>query len=379
MHVAVIGGGIAGVAAAYQALRRGASVTVIDAGLPGAATRAAAGIAAPVPVTPAPPELNRLRVLAVGDFYPALLESLADDGITNPGVGRPGEVVVARDCGGVLDDLERRFNETSREYGTARTGQFGWLDGAQLRAMVPWAAPAVTRAAYLSGALQADGRRLHRSLVKAVMARGGRFIAGYGTPAVTGQRVTGVRVDGQVVGADAVILAAGAWADDERLHPDLRIPVRPERGQLVHLRAAAADRRTPIVATTDGDYAVGFPRGKIVVGATREPAVTAPHATAGGVGWVLHRAADVVAGLDSARFITVRVGLRPHSPDGAPVVGGDPRIAGAYHVQGLGSLGLTAGPYLAALGADAALGLQAADAQPFAPGRFLGVKAPVER
>lgn len=384
MHIVIIGGGIAGVAAAYRVLCGGATATVINVGHPGSATMAAAGVVAPVPLSPAPPALSRLRMRAVGEHYPALLDCLAADGITDPGVGQPGQVVIARDAavgGNALNALERRFKEAVAQYGAARAGSFAPLDAAQLRAMVPWLASSpAARGVYLSGVFQVDGRRLLRSLIGAVRRRGGRFIVGHGSPVVVGDRVTGVDVGGQVVGCDAVILAAGAWADSEQLHPLLRIPVRPERGQLVHVRVTArtmaAGRRTPIVATTDGDYAIPFPRGRIAVGATKEPGVTSPHATAGGIGQVLRQAADVVADLGSARFINVRVGLRPQSPDGAPVVGADPRLEGAFHVQALGSLGLTAGPYLAALCADAALGRGVGEAAGFAPDRLLGTPAP---
>lgn len=56
---------------------------------------------------------------------------------------------------------------------------------------------------------------------------------------------------------------------------------------------------------------------------------------------------------------------------GAPVLGPDPRLARAFHLQALGSVGLTIGPYLGVQCADMALGLPGTDLTEFTRDRLV--------
>ena len=67
----------------------------------------------------------------------------------------------------------------------------------------------------------------------------------------------------------------------------------------------------------------------------------------------------------------VRVGLRPVSADGLPVIGPIPDVEGAYVATGHGPTGLTLGPYTGTLVARLVRGEPVAqDLGPFDPGRF---------
>ena len=89
--VAVIGAGLVGVSLAYELACLGASVTVIDAGHPGRATDAGAGILSPVTSMETDGELW-LFVRQAGAHYPALLQRMASDGVDvgATGYGRCG-------------------------------------------------------------------------------------------------------------------------------------------------------------------------------------------------------------------------------------------------------------------------------------------------
>jgi D-amino-acid dehydrogenase len=99
--------------------------------------------------------------------------------------------------------------------------------------------------------------------------------------------------------------------------------------------------------------------------------------TAGGVREALDEALRVAPGLADATLQEVRIGLRPASPDGLPLLGRIPGSARLYVATGHGASGLQLGPYSGALVADLALGQSSAtdlgvglDLTPFAPGRF---------
>lgn len=82
--VAIAGGGLVGLSAAYELTTRGARVTVIDAGYPGRATDAGAGILAP-DTQPAAEEFWWEMAQRAGEHHPLLLERLEADGIDTEG------------------------------------------------------------------------------------------------------------------------------------------------------------------------------------------------------------------------------------------------------------------------------------------------------
>jgi D-amino-acid dehydrogenase len=74
-------------------------------------------------------------------------------------------------------------------------------------------------------------------------------------------------------------------------------------------------------------------------------------------------------------MLETRVGLRPLSADGLPVLGPIPGVAGAFVATGHGPSGLTLGPYSAALVSGLVLGrAPALDLAPFRADRFSGAR-----
>jgi D-amino-acid dehydrogenase len=79
--VVVVGGGLVGLTLAYELASMGAGVTVVDAGSPGRATAAGAGILSPVTSMEEEPELWPF-LRGCGAHYPDLLERLPRTGWT---------------------------------------------------------------------------------------------------------------------------------------------------------------------------------------------------------------------------------------------------------------------------------------------------------
>jgi D-amino-acid dehydrogenase len=151
------------------------------------------------------------------------------------------------------------------------------------------------------------------------------------------------------------------------------LAVAPQRGQILHLGVREDTTAMPVVQPLGADhYLLPFPDRRVVVGATRESGSGfSPRLTAGGVAKVLNDALRVAPGLADATLREVRVGLRPATPDGDPVVGAIPGCTGLWAATGTGPQGLTIGPYCGRLIADAILGRpQELDLTPYAPGRF---------
>ncbi len=93
--MAVVGSGLVGLSLAYELACLGASVTVIDAGHPGRATDAGAGILSPATSTDTERALWPFLRQA-GAHYPALLRRMESDGVdvAGAGYGRCGTLAI---------------------------------------------------------------------------------------------------------------------------------------------------------------------------------------------------------------------------------------------------------------------------------------------
>jgi D-amino-acid dehydrogenase len=112
--------------------------------------------------------------------------------------------------------------------------------------------------------------------------------------------------------------------------------------------------------------------GRIVTGATRETgAGFEPHLTARGVAEVIHEALRVAPGLADAEVLEIRIGLRPLSVDGQPILGPVPGVDGLLLATGHGPSGLTLGPLSGKVIAELATGQPASsDISSFSVARF---------
>ena len=175
--------------------------------------------------------------------------------------------------------------------------------------------PAMTSAA--AAAAQALGAEFRQTQVLGLEADGG---------------AVAVRTANGVERAAQVVLAAGAWSGG--LAPAWRRtrPVRPVRGQLLHLGTAPGTLRH-IVWAPDV-YLVPWLDGSVLVGATSEEVGFDERTTASGVSGLLARATALVPALGGATFLEARYGLRPASPDDLPFVGPSATLPGLIYACG---------------------------------------------
>ena len=105
------------------------------------------------------------------------------------------------------------------------------------------------------------------------------------------------------------------------------------------------------IATSCPGWAVEY-----LVGATVEDAGFDERATAAGVRDLLEAGCSLVPHLWQASFTEVRVGLRPASPDGLPIVGRSSAVPGLIYATGHYRNGVLLAPLTAALVKDTVLG-----------------------
>lgn len=375
IHVAIIGGGVVGASIAHRLLQLGAAVTLIDREDDGRATAAAAGLLPPldhfIGVEAVLPLLAAARA-----HYPELLGALERAGQADVGYEVIGALQVAsrEDELGELPRLAAEC-ERRRAAGFSQIGEVSLVTAAQARSLFPLLGPAVLGALFCSGAARIDGRRLLAALRARVLEQGGRWVRGSASAWLRAGRVVGVSLDsGETIAADAVALAGGAWSGAALAPLGVSLPVRPQRGQLLHLELPAhVTSRWPLVLGFSHQYLLGFPQRRLVVGATREDdGAFEPRATVGGVSSVLAEATRLAPALCDASVLETRVGFRPVSADRAPLLGPLKQFPNVFVATGHGGYGIEVGPYSGALIAELIAGREPElDLSPFAPERPL--------
>ena len=312
--VAIVGGGIVGLAVAWRARDRGLSVLLLERGELGAGTsRVAAGMLAPVAETDAGErallELGLQSARGWADFAAQLAE------VSGLDVGyRPcGTLMLARDRD-EAEALERERDLRER---------FGLNVEALLpsaaRRLEPALAPTMRSALHLPDDHSADPRLVCAALARAA-ERAGAVLR------------TGVEVsDLAALPAEQVVVAAGPWSgafgDEAR--------VRPVKGQSLRLRDPGGPgllQRVVRWGQPSPGYLVPRGDGRYVLGATQEERGFDTAVTALGVHDLLRDAAELVPGVLELEVEEAIAGLRPGTPDNAPIIGrspSDPRIVWA--------------------------------------------------
>jgi glycine oxidase len=367
--VVIVGGGVIGLATAWRSLGRGLRVTIADPEPASKASHVAAGMLTPVSeLTYGEEALLRLG-LASRDRYPSFVAELEEISGHTTGFRDDGTLQVALDGDdlAVLDEL-RRFQESLGIPAEALTGR-------ECRRLEPMLAPSVRGGLLAPADGSVDPRRLSAALLAAVERLGGTLVRERVTEVLTEDgRATGVRLEGgQTVRAGQVVVAAGPWSQDLKGVPSgVLPPVRPVKGQVVRLRADTPFLGRCIRGLVRGSSVYLVPRadGEIVVGATQEEMGFDTTVTAGGLWELLRDARELVPGITELAFTEVNAGLRPGSPDNAPVLGTSALpglLLATGHFRGGVLLAPVTGDVMAEM---LATGTVPEVARPFSPGRF---------
>ncbi|MFJ2885673.1 glycine oxidase ThiO [Streptomyces sp. NPDC087305] len=321
--VLVVGGGIIGLVTAWRAAQRGFGTAVLDPEPGGGAAQVAAGMLAAVTELHYGEQTLLALNLASAHRYPDFAAELTDLTGLDLGYRRCGTLAVALDA----DDRAhlRELHALQQQSGLDSE----WLSGRECRRLEPMLAPGVRGGLRVDGDHQVDPRRLAAALVAACERAGVVFHRTWVERlTVARDRATGVvtRAD-TTLAADQVVLAAGSLSGRLTGVPDdVLPPVRPVKGQV--LRLTVPERHAPFLSRTvravvRGSHVYLVPRenGELVVGATSEELGWDTTVTAGGVYELLRDAHELVPGITELPLTETRAGLRPGSPDNAPLLG----------------------------------------------------------
>jgi glycine oxidase len=363
--IIVIGAGIVGCAVAHELARRGASVQLVDERpVAMGATQASAGVLAPyLEAREDSPFLDlAVRSLALYDQF--IAQTMADSGAAVP-----------YRCTGTLDVAADDHDMRSLRAKAALLGRRGvaarLLDAAGARGEEPHLGDGIVGALLIDCHSYVGAADLTRALAAAARRRGAQLLE-----PTRVRRI--VRDGGDLVvetgrgslSATAVVVAAGSWSGEIAIEGvTARVPVRPVRGQLLSLgwRGAALRR----VTWSSRCYLVPWEDGTVLVGATVEEAGFDERATVAGVRDLLEAACELLPHAWTAGFNGARVGLRPATTDGLPIIGASRVVPNLMYATGHYRNGVLLAPLTAQLVANAVLNGAVDPAMPaLSPARF---------
>jgi len=329
--VTVIGAGIFGLSCAWECLRRGAQVRVIEAARIGAGSSGGTvGALAPH----APENWNAKKQMQLDALVAAesWWAEIAEVGGTDPGYARTGRIQPAEPT--TLDRIHARIAAAAEV----------WPAPFRMELTSPPHAPLLPvskSGLYLTDNLTArlSPRRAGAALAAAIRARGGEIKESAGLQAPD-------RVEGRTIWATG---AAGLDA----LSADLRRSIgNGVKGQSALLAHAAPD--APQVFA-EGLHIVPHADGTVAIGSTSERDFAGPTDTDAQLDALIDRARALCPALTDAPVIDRWAGVRPRAESRAPLLGAWPGRPGHFVANGGFKIGFAMAPVAAALLADLVL------------------------
>lgn len=208
----------------------------------------------------------------------------------------------------------------------------------QAREMEPALSKEIAAATYCPLDGQVNPLRLTLAFIKAARRMGAKVFA---RREVTGIGLRGARIgplrttEGEIE-AKTIVNAAGVSASQIGRMVNLDIPIKPRRGQILVTEAVPPTLRCPLLsssyitkkfesaASSAEEAGVSIEQtsnGNFLLGSTREFVGLDVRTTWEGMRGIASRTAKIVPGLRNMHIIRAFSGLRPHTPDGLPILG----------------------------------------------------------
>ncbi|MGX7107271.1 NAD(P)/FAD-dependent oxidoreductase [Hutsoniella sourekii] len=343
-RIAIIGGGIVGSTAAYYLSRAGLEVDLFDEGT-GQATKASAGIICPWFTL----KRNKPWYFLVSngaEFYRQLMSDLSADAYEVDSIFQvDGALLVRRKEEILAQDQERSLQ---KQADSPSIGQVQALSADQVNQVFPLLESDYP-ATFVPGGGRVHGQALIDTLQQAVKDAGGQVIRQTAQLIDKGEGQVEVASSNHPATAyDAILASSGAWLP-QLLEPlGYQVDIRPQKGQLFTLsRPEWSNQHWPVVMPFGQIDLIPFNDGSIAFGASHEndkgydlaidPAV---------IEEIKSKAQSWMPQVDFSEPDSIRVGIRAYTSDYAVLVGAVPELNNFWAVSGLGSSGLTSGPFL---------------------------------
>ncbi len=337
-QVIIIGGGIVGSTAAfYLSQEANVNLTLIDSGI-GTATRAAAGIICPWMAQKKNKDWYKLTSDGAV-FYRQLVDDLEKSGASDIPFKQTGTIGL-KSKPELLDKIQKIAEE--RRFNAPTIGKITPLVGPEITTYLPPLKPDYF-GIHLEGGGRIDGGRLIDILQEQFLKNGGSCLKGEATllDAHT------VKVGDQILTADSIILATGAWLPHILEPLGYQVDVRPQKGQLLELDTDFESAHWPVCMPYGEIDFLPFEDGKFIIGATHEDDMGYDLSLDSKKIQAMHKkAAEFMPELANFPVARTRIGTRAYTSNYAPFYGTIADMQNVWVASGLGSTGLTNGPFI---------------------------------
>jgi sarcosine oxidase subunit beta len=328
--VAVIGGGIVGLATAFFLARRGRTVTVLERRTFGweASGRSAAGVRQ---------QGRDLRELPLAMLAVELWGTLDQQLQGDTGYQRDGNVFIAMSQAGMAHLEEQAAHERSLGL------EVEMLTGNQLRARVPAVADRCAGGKYCPTDGIAEPTLAIPALVRAVQQAGGRLCPG--TEAldfvVEDRKVVSIVAGGAEVHPTMTVLAAGPWTALLAMRLGVTLPIVPIRSQLVRTARVGDVCKEFVICRELGVYCRPAPGGAMLIGGEcmrgeADPRTASDEAR--------RRIGTCIPALEGVPVERAWSGLLDVTPDEVAMIGPVPGLRDCFVAAGFSGHGFCLGP-----------------------------------
>ncbi len=237
----------------------------------------------------------------------------------------------------------------------------------QARTSEPLLAEDLWGAAYCGDDAQVNPIRLAQGYAQAAQRLGAKILSGVAVQSLIVERgiVCGVKTSAGEHRADKVVNAAGVWAPELVAPFGVSLPIKPRRGQILvteplppmlnHVLLCAcylvAKYHPEELDLADRQHRLGVglaveqtAHGGLLIGSTREFAGFDRRNTLAGIEAVARHAQRILPALANVNIIRTFSGLRPHTPDGLPILGPIAELPGLIMAAGHEGDGIALAP-----------------------------------
>ena len=361
----VVGGGVIGCSIGYHLAKAGVNTTILERGEVGmAASNAASGILSSLFGNPTDP-YTRLVNSSLNMFH-ELAPELADASGMDIELVQCGELELA------LSEEEAQMLHSAVVEGGWRSSEAQWLDAEAVRDREPMLSDRIAGGIFMPEVCRVNNQRLSAAYARAAERLGATVREHTEVIGMvrSGLRISGVRLHNEELPADHVVIAAGPWSGIIAEKLGSHVPVRPVRGVNLNLQPVGRSIGTVI----HGGWGLLVPRndGSVIAGATVEEADYDDRVTAGAVQDIMSMSELLVPSLRDARLNWALAGLRPGSPDDAPMLGAVPGWQGLHVATGHYRSGILLSAITGKLMAEHIAGEKPELIEHFSPTRFRG-------
>lgn len=316
----------------------------------------------------ATPEAVRARAKAM---TPIIGDSLADHQALANGTGaekwiKPSDYLYAYRS-------RKQFEADAFGWDVRAANGFEWetLEGAALSDFDPCFAPEIDFGVKMEnhGSIADPGQYI-KDLAAYAQSQGAKLIIGEVSDILREHgAVTGVRVGGENITCDAVLLATGAWSGPLAQRLGVDVPLESERGYHLELYEPSVMPRTPVMIA-EGKFVVTPMEGRLrLAGIVEFGGLDAPrsHLPYQLLEKGIRAAIPNITWKETKKWM----GHRPSIADSIPLIGEAPGVKGAFLGFGHDHVGLTGGPKTGRLLAQLISGQKPnIDLTPYSPARF---------